>query len=776
MFHEIKARQEAQGLDPWAPFADAEEWGLVKWLISRVGQNAIEEFMKLPIVILMKAIDQLPRGTEWQLKRISVEGNKLTNEQQYETEDLELWMRDPVECIRELMGNPEFDHMVSYAPERVFSDAEGKTRRYDEMWTGDWWWEMQGRLPQGAVVAPVILASNKTSLSQFRGDQEVWPVYLSLGNISKNVRILIAYLPISKLECFTRDTRSVERYRLFHYCMSQVLEPLVRAGAEGVDVTCPDRQVRRLYPIVAAYIADFPEQCLVACCMENRCPKCVVGREERGDMKNSPMRDRDSTVENLRLHCDGEIGKDQFEGELGLRAIYSPFWAALPHNDIFSCITPDILHQLHKGVFKDHIVSWCADIIGEEELDARFKAMTSYSGLRHFKKGISKRKQWTGADYRELQRVFLGVIAGAVDNKVLTAVRGVLDFIYYAQYRTHTDETLAHMHAALTSFHASKHIFIDLGVREHFNIPKIHSMIHYINAIRFLGTADGFNTELPERLHIDFAKRAYRASNRRDYVMQMTTWLRRQESIHIQDAYIRWWESHHPVNQEWQDSDASDSGSDSDDAGPGLLENRVDLPSQVQRFTMVTGSRGYFVPRTCPFPNSTIQRLLTDHDASLFIPALEEFLQKHVDVYKYFKTLSPPRPHINNHKCLFKVHASPVIPASDVRRPPAPAHFDSLRVGEVRVIFKLPSRLGNFPHPLAYIHWFRPLQTFDENMHSFRLSKSSRQRGPYALVVPVHQVLRPCHLIPRVGRESDVREDFYLNRYIDLELFDRLSV
>ncbi|KAG2028794.1 hypothetical protein BDR03DRAFT_1019341 [Suillus americanus] len=626
MFHDIKAQQEARGLDPWAPFADAEEWGLVKWLVSRVGQNAIDEFMKLPITSclktsftskysLMKAIDQLPRGTEWQLKRISVEGNKLTNERQYETEDLELWMRDPVECIRELMGNPEFDHMVSYAPERVFSDVEGKTRRFDEMWTGDWWWEMQGRLPQGAVVAPVILASDKTSLSQFRGDQEVWPVYLSLGNISKNVRcqpskhatVLIAYLPISKLECFTRDTRSVERYRLFHYCMSLVLEPLVRVGAEGVDVTCPDRQVRRLYPIVAAYIADFPEQCLVACCMENRCPKCVVGREERGDMKKSPMRDRDSTVENLRLHCDGEIGKDQFEGELGLRAIYSPFWATLPHNDIFSCITPDILHQLHKGVFKDHIVSWCADIIGEEELDARFKEMTSYSGLRHFKKGISKRKQWTGADYRELQRVFLGVIAGAVDNKVLTAVRGVLDFIYYAQYRTHTDDTLAHMHAALTSFHASKHIFVDLGVREHFNIPKIHSMIHYIDAIRFLGTADGFNTELPERLHIDFAKRAYRASNRRDYVMQMTTWLQRQESIHIQDAYIRWWESHHPVNQEWQDSDASDSGSDSDGAGvgPGLLDNHVDLPSQDMSVSEFNNPALTYRPRCIPFHSSS---------------------------------------------------------------------------------------------------------------------------------------------------------------------------
>ncbi|KAG2145561.1 hypothetical protein BD769DRAFT_1312548, partial [Suillus cothurnatus] len=49
---------------------------------------------------------------------------------------------------------------------------------------------------------------------------------------------------------------------------------------------------------------------------------------------------------------------------------------------------------------------------------------------------------------------------------------------------------------------------------------------------------------------------------------------------------------------------------------------------------------------------------------------------------------------------------------------------------------------------LAYIHWFRPLQTFDENVHSFHLSKSSCQHGPNALVVLVHQVLCPCYLIP----------------------------
>ena len=97
-----------------------------------------------------------------------------------------------------------------------------------------------------------------------------------------------------------------------------------------------------------------------------------------------------------------------------------------------------------------------------------------------------------------MQKVYLRVLSGAVPTKVLAAARGLLDFIYYAQYQSHTAETLNHMQEAFDLFHANKDAFVDVDIREHFNIPKLHSMCHYILSIQNLGSVDGLNSEGPE--------------------------------------------------------------------------------------------------------------------------------------------------------------------------------------------------------------------------------------------------------------------------------------
>ena len=67
-----------------------------------------------------------------------------------------------------------------------------------------------------------------------------------------------------------------------------------------------------------------------------------------------------------------------------------------------------------------------------------------------------------------------------------------------------------------------KDVFINHGCHEHFNIPKLHLLLHYINTIKNLESLDRLNTKNSKWLHIDYAKKAYAASSQKDYAIQMT--------------------------------------------------------------------------------------------------------------------------------------------------------------------------------------------------------------------------------------------------------------
>lgn len=404
----------------------------------------------------------------------------------------------------------------------------------------------------GATIIPVHISSDKTLVTSFMG-KSVYPVYVTVGNVPKEIRrkpsthtqVLFAYLPVARLNhLVSESSKRRASQNLFHACMRRILFPLEKAGAEGVRMKSGDGLVRRCHPILAVYAGDHPEQSLVSC--TTGCPKGTPSGPLGENIPCHP-RDVDDILEALDEY-DPVVQPREYAAwcrGLGIKPVLNPFWKFLPYSNIYQSITPDVLHQLHQGVTK-HLISWLQSAFGISELDYRCRYLPLNHNVRHFSKGISGFSRVSGKEHAEMCKVLLGLIIGlplpddCSSEKLLHAVRGVLDFLYLAQLPSHTDETLADMSAALDAFHEDKSIFVELGIRDNFNFPKLHSLLHYVPSIRLFGTTDGYNTEHSERLHIDLAKNAYAATNHKDELSQMVIWLERREKITRFNDFIEW--------------------------------------------------------------------------------------------------------------------------------------------------------------------------------------------------------------------------------------------
>ncbi|KAI6045404.1 hypothetical protein EDC04DRAFT_2559633, partial [Pisolithus marmoratus] len=200
------------------------------------------------------------------------------------------------------------------------------------------------------------------------------------------------------------------------------------------------------YMLLVSWIADMPEECLLAAMSPKASPVTIATSKDFSDPFHHPSCTSLLTLVAIQTACTKQDPFDyknflKVTKHLCLKSVIKPCWKGWLLSDPSQFLTPKPLHHFHR-MFWDHNTKWCIDINGSAELNFCFSLLQTPVGYCAFEDGTSQLKQVIGCDHCTVQHYIIGAIAGSVPWHFLVAVCSLLDFQYMAQAPEFTDNTL----------------------------------------------------------------------------------------------------------------------------------------------------------------------------------------------------------------------------------------------------------------------------------------------------------------------------------------------
>ncbi|KAG2079823.1 uncharacterized protein F5147DRAFT_749460 [Suillus discolor] len=514
----------------WTPYNDRAAFETVEFVFTRNQMSAkqIDTLLDLWVTTLIKhndappfanhkdmyaTIDATPLGdTPW--KSFTMCYNGVRPEQDippWMDGKYDVWYRDPLQMVRSMLANSELDGGIEFSPYRDYT-TENK-RYWKNFMSADWAWNQVDVIAQneenhGSTFVPLIIGSDKTVVSVATGQTEYHPLYLSIGNIHNSIRrcstrararLIFTEFPIH-IQCPNF------RRQLFQHSLAKIFES-VKPFMETFDVThFPDGHFQQTVYGLGPYIADYPEQLILSGVVQNWCPRCLANRKDLDS--DQPCLHRHEAHTELLIE---QLTHKQAWDEYGIIANVVPFTNDFPRADIHELLSPDILHQIIKGTFKDHLVDWVGDYLQVthgarhaaeimDDIDHRIAAVAPFAGLRRFPDRHGFR-QWTGDDSKALMKIYLAAIEGHVPQDVVCTFSAFLEFCYIVRCEALTEDDLVQLQDALNRFHKYWEVFKATGVVSTFSLPRQHSLCHYILLIRLFGAPNGLCSLITDRFN-----------------------------------------------------------------------------------------------------------------------------------------------------------------------------------------------------------------------------------------------------------------------------------
>ncbi|KAF9642903.1 hypothetical protein BDM02DRAFT_3192497, partial [Thelephora ganbajun] len=276
----------------------------------------------------------------------------------------QLWYHDPRQVIHHIFANPEFASGIDYAPHHDFQDEK---RLYHDFMSGDWAWDQCDIIAvdsttHGSMFVPIVLGTDKTTISVATGQHAFHPIYLLVGNVHNHIRVITLLLLYTWLGLWLTGTREDMkdkifrdfRRRLFHGSLT-VINNTIKPYMQRWDlIRCPDHHFCQAIYGLGPYIADYPEQSVAAGTVYGCCDANPT------DLDNSVA--KFCTREQMMILLETEDDDTLWFG-YGMVPDFRPFTTHFPRADIYELLTPDLLHQVIKGMYKDHLITWVEEYL-----------------------------------------------------------------------------------------------------------------------------------------------------------------------------------------------------------------------------------------------------------------------------------------------------------------------------------------------------------------------------------------------------------------------------
>ncbi|KAJ7189371.1 hypothetical protein GGX14DRAFT_538195 [Mycena pura] len=512
--------------DDFSPYRTLNQFRMADFLYRRVQMSSgeIDELMDIldddgntpPFKDhkdMYATIDATEHGhVPWEAFEVAYDGAELdeVNAPSWKRKGYSVYYRDPRAILNQQLANPDFKDEMDLSPQRVY-DEKGE-REYKNFMSGDWAWRQADEISKdpathGSVFVPIISGSDKTTTSVATGQNDFYPLYVTNGLVHNTVRrahrnavSLVGFLAIPKTDREHQNSAEFRtfRRRLFHASLRQIFSSLKPGMTIPEVVEFGDGHFRRVIYGLGPYIADYPEQVLLACVVQGWCARCHASNK---DLDGEGGRRTQAHTQCLFDAFDPKALWDQY----GVLPDVLPFTWGFPRADIYELLSPDLLHQVIKGTFKDHLVTW----VGE------------YLELVHGKSEAAK----IMADIdRRIAAVYLPAIEGHVPPQMVRAFSAFLDFCYLVRRNVINDTTLGRIREALARYHRERVIFEASGVCPNgFCLPRQHSLTHYDTLITEFAAPNGLCSSITESKHIKAVKEPWRRSSKYEALHQMLT-------------------------------------------------------------------------------------------------------------------------------------------------------------------------------------------------------------------------------------------------------------